>query len=135
MASLTYSTADNINNTDWPSVDGTGATYDSYFITGYKVHGQGIKKFQSNYLIIFSRVEEGAGGFIRYAWDTATNTAGHRYSQEETLYLARTNASVTSRRVWLRGQGLILQIKVRSDGTKPFTIVGYSSFETGNASV
>lgn len=132
MTTLTYSETYDEAYVDWRYIDNIGTGYTSYLITGPKVHGQGIKVFQGNWLVLYLEVEENASGYVQYLWDFANNSAGHRFSQAEQIYLTRQYASASPRRVWLRGQGRVLQIKIYSQAGKPFTIYGWSMFETGN---
>lgn len=136
MTTLTYSTAtDDTYYTDWSYLNAVGADYTSYFITGYKVHGDGLRKFQSNYISVFSQVETNSSAFVQYRWDYATDSSGHRMSTAEQVYVARSYIAYVPKRLWLRGQGVALQIKFYSQTGKPFNLIGYSVWETGNANV
>lgn len=135
MSSLIYSTASDTLYKDWHYLDGAGADYSSYFITGYKVHGEGQRQFQANYVTVFSEVETNSSAFIQYRWDYATDSAGKRMSTAEQVYVARSYVAYVPKRLWLRGQGLALQIKFYSETGKPFNIVGYTLWETANANV
>lgn len=133
MTTLSYSTADDDHYKDWLILDAVGADYDSYFITGYKVHGEGLRQFQGNYLVVFSDVEDNSSAFVQYLYDYPTSSAGHRMSSPEQVYITRSFVAKVPRRVWLRGQGLALQIKFYSETGKPFNIIGYAVFESANA--
>lgn len=135
MTTLTYSTAENTSYTDWQHLDAVGADYSSYFITGYKVHGEGLRQFQGNYLVVYSDVEANSSAFVQYLWDYATSASGHRMSTAEQVYVARSFIAKVPKRLWLRGQGIALQIKFYSETGKPFNIIGYAMWETGNANV
>lgn len=135
MTTLTYAEAAATTYKDWFYVDAVGANYSSYFITGYKVHGGGLRKFQGNYLVVFSQVETNSSAFVQYLWDYATVSTGHRFSTAEQVYVAKSYVSYVPKRLWLRGQGLALQIKFYSEAGKPFNLIGYSIFETGNANL
>lgn len=133
MVTLSYAEPIDDVFADWVSVDDTGLTYDSYVVAGYKVHGQGQRKFQSNYVVLWTANDLTAGGFVQAFWDTATDIAGHRASRKESLIVGHQYQEYGQRRLWIRGQGLVLNIKISSDGNKPFTLVGWSTFETGNS--
>lgn len=135
MTNYTLSYAQPVDDSyvDWESVDDTGLTYDSYVVAGFKVHGQAQKKFQANYIVLWTENDEDAGGFVQAYWDSATSTSGHRASQKEALIISHNFQAFGTRRVWLRGQGLMLNVKITSDGNKPFTVLGWSTFESGNS--
>src|SRR5882724_11852854 len=58
---------------DWTAF-GTPINYISYFVTGFKLLGQGIKKFQPQYIQLYSNVDELDSGFkIQGLWNYATN--------------------------------------------------------------
>jgi hypothetical protein len=133
MPIMSYATNKDESYVDWKYVDGTGREFNSYFLSGFKVHGNAQQKFQGNYLVLYSRVVENSSALISYRWDYSDKPSTHRFSQEEQVYLHRDDHKFSARRLWLRGQGLAMQIHVRSDGTRPFQIIGYSMFETGNA--
>lgn len=133
MTTLTYSTASNDALRDWVYLDSTGIDYDSYIITGYKVHGQGQRQFQGNYVYIFTESNADTSAYARYKWDYFTASSSHRWSSEEQIYRHQSNQTYSIKRLWMRGQGLALQLNIRSDEDAPFTLIGYSMFETGNA--
>lgn len=124
---------------DWKYLDAVGADYSSYFITGYKVHGEGLRQFQGNYLVIFMDVQANSSAFVQYLWDYPVNNLGHRMSTPEQCYntanFDETKVSKITRRVWMRGQGRVMEIKFYSGSGKPFNIIGYSIFETGKGNV
>lgn len=118
---------------DWVTANGSGGpiSYTSYFITGYRTHGNAQTKFQPVYTFIYN---EGFGvAYIQGIWDYAGNPNTGRYSTKQLLrYDAYPNKLVEHRRVKIRGQGLTLQYYVHSIPGLPFNIVGWSTFETGN---
>ncbi len=130
--SITYSQESDTGFVDWFTFNGEGEAYESYFITGYKVHGEGLKKFQGNWLTVFSEVESDSKAYVQYVWDYASSNAGGKYSVAENVYLTRSHVSITPRRLKLRGRGIVLQLKFYSSTGKPFNIIGWSMFETGN---
>lgn len=135
MTQITFSTVNSEALRDWTYVDNVGQDYSSYFVTGYKVHGQGQRKFQGNYLFVFTEANENTSAYARYKWDYTTSASRHRWSSEEQIYSHKDNQAYGIKRMWLRGQGIALQLAIRSDEDSPFTVIGYSMFETGNASI
>lgn len=120
-----------------------GIDYDSYFVCGYKVHGQAQRKFQSNYVYLFFDTSEGGETAYRIQgfWDWANSGESGRYAAiqlgtyEQTVDTSVQHYNVRWKRHKIRGHGLAMQIKVRSVSGKPFKIIGWSIFETQNASV
>lgn len=47
-------TWDNTSWLDWKAKDGVGQNYVSYYECGYRVHGEGAKRFQANYVFMYS---------------------------------------------------------------------------------
>lgn len=124
------------NYLDWYSYDNVGVDYTSYFISGYKVHGQAQRKFQSNYIYIFSQEIPSQYNF-QAMWDWAnTGDSGSWSSQtHQTVAVSNTNYDIKRNRLKIRGEGLALQFKVYSVSGQPFDIVGWSVWETGNGSI
>lgn len=120
---------------DWSSSPGGGVSYDSYFVTGYKLHGQAQRRFQIPYVYIFSRAEEATAYKIQSIWDYATSGNSGKWSSLQTIYNNKPYFGMIFRRHRLRGQGIVLQIKVTSVDGLPFDIMGWSSFETQNMAV
>lgn len=128
---FTWSEATNLTYTDW--VTQTPVDYTSYFITGYKTHGNAQNKFQPTYTYVF---HEGLGEiYIQGIWDFAVSSSTGRYSSKQYLVFDDPNYSNNHKRVKIRGHGLTLQYYVRSLPGQPFNVIGWSTFETGNAQV
>lgn len=116
---------------DWGSVD-----YSSYFITGYKLHGQALKKFQIPYIYVYTRNQDGGlWYYIQSIWDYATTGNSGRWSTKQKISVFDPNFSVKANRIRLRGRGLVLQLKFQSLTAKPFNFIGWSVFETQNTGV
>jgi hypothetical protein len=121
---------------DWTTLSG-GIDYSSYFVTGYKLHGQGQKRFQIPYIYMFSRSK----GFsnLSYAiqgiWDYANNRNSGRWSTAETVNIKNDNFDMVYKRHKLRGMGITLQFKVQSVSGYPFDIMGWSVYENINQGV
>jgi hypothetical protein len=136
-----YTFAENRNGStdtwlDWIGYDSVGTEYDSTFITGYKIHGETIRYFQSNYVFVFLVQEEGASASMQGLWEWTTDSSTGRWSSAQEVYNDATlNRSVNHRRLKVRGKGKALQLKFNSNGGNPFTLIGWSIFETSNASI
>jgi hypothetical protein len=120
---------------DWTGAPAGSVSYDSYFITGYKLHGQAQRRFQIPYIYMFSRADEPTAYKIQSIWDYASSGNSGKWSSLQTIYNNKPYFGMIFRRHRLRGQGIVLQIKVTSvDGT-PFDIMGWSSYELANQGV
>jgi hypothetical protein len=130
----TWATESATDYEDWDS-PATGTSYSSYFVTGYKLHGEAQRYFESNYLTIyFNNISNGSCNF-QAIWDYATSSAGGRFSDAKEVYRVRSNVSVQQARVKVRGRGRALQFKFYSTANKPFELLGWSAWETSNANI
>jgi hypothetical protein len=118
---------------DWLTpLGGQGSVYESYLVTGYVLRGEGNKKWQRNYINVYSRTEEESIVNIQGRWDFANTAITGRWSTTQKLRFVRTNYDYDTRRVKIRGHGKALQLKLTADANEPFHIVGWSSFDTVN---
>lgn len=113
--------------------------YTSYFETGYAVHGDGIKRFQPTYITVFMEVAEGSGLKMQGHFDWASNSNSNKYSTLQQCYndchnTVLENRVVSRKRLKVRGNGFALSLRFQSETDKPFTCIGWSTFETANAS-
>lgn len=115
---------------DWATF--TDVDYTSYFITGYKLHGQAMMKFQPMYVTVYN---EGVGqAYLQGIWDYATSSSTGRYSSKELLQWTNADVGVEAKRRKVRGHGKTLQYKIESVSGEPFYLSGWSAFETRNSS-
>lgn len=117
---------------DWETYDGVGVDYNSYFITGYKIEGQAIKKFQSNYINIYSDNSVDSSYKVRSLWNFATAGNSGKWSTSQVITNTADDFSNKNNRIKTRGSGLVCQYKVENNGNSPFNIIGWAVFETGN---
>lgn len=113
---------------DWSTFNPTN--YDSYFITGYKTHGQAQRQFQINSIFVYFEFLDGASCFLQGIWDFANDDSSGRYTSNYQVVSNRSFYGIQRRRVRLRGRGYSLQLKFISEEGKPFRLHGWSSFET-----
>lgn len=115
-------------------VDWGGSDYESYFVTGYKIRGQGVKKFQPQYIQIYNRTNGAPLGYdIQGIWDYASSTASGKYTSKQSLKINDGNYGVVHRRHKIRGRGYSLQFKVASQSGVPFDVIGWGVIDTVNA--
>lgn len=137
-ATRSYTFAESRSTTylDWYSYDTTGTDYESTFTVGYKIHGDTQRFFQANYVFVFLEQETNATCYMQGLWEFTTSADSNRWSTAQNVYnSALTNRAVNFRRLKVRGKGRALQLKFTSDTGRPFTILGWSLFETQNASI
>ncbi len=139
---------DPLVHTDWVSSDDVGVDYDSYFVTGHYVHGQGNRDFQENYLTLHIKnmtedeYEEAGGALsptsytnsflIRGRWGFAGTGSTGRWSTAQTVSTNPDDFEYKPKRVKIRGHGLACQLEVNSVSHYPFNIAGWSVFESAN---
>lgn len=135
-SSYNFTFADRLNSdyVDWFTYDLTGVDYTSYFITGYKILGNAIRKFQTNWVRIFSRITEQVTYNFQGVWDFANTASGTgRWSGlAQNVVHTDEDYNVASKRLKVRGHGLALQFKVSSASGEPFDIIGWGAFTTTN---
>ena len=127
---FTWSEAFNDELMDWKKIDNVGMSYDSYFITGYKVHGDAAKDFQSNYVWVYVDDVLDGSCYFQGIRDYATSGNSGKYSTSQQVYVDLPNRSIQIRKFKVRGQGKTMQLKFRSEQGKPFSITGFSILET-----
>lgn len=116
---------------DWETIDAIGTDYISYFVSGYRIHGEAIRKFQTNYVNFFSDADDEDTQFkVRGQWDFSTSGSSGRDSTVQVvsgLFRAR------PKRLKIRGHGRSMQFRIESITGQPFSVIGWSAFETANS--
>jgi hypothetical protein len=116
---------------DFKSHDGVGVDYTSYFITGFKIRGQAQKKFQTNWLYVY--VDQIPSQYnLQAIWNFANTGNSGDFSSQAHQRVVNTNIQYDVRfnRLKIRGEGVALQFKVFSEPGEPFSIIGWSGWET-----
>jgi hypothetical protein len=130
---VTWAENRSTNYLDWEG-HSTGLNYESYAVTGYKIHGQGVANFQKNYVIVYCKQQSDSSLMIRGRWMYANNSNTGLWTSPQEVYNSTvTNRDYVVRRVKLRGNGLVCQMDFRSTTGKPFSLSGWAAFETANA--
>lgn len=118
---------------DFFSYDLAGADYESYFVTGYKLRGQGIKKFQPQYVQVYSRTNDAPSSYrIQGIWNYANNRNSGKWSGIQKITNKFENFDVVFHRHKIRGSGFSLQFKILSNTGEPFDIIGWAVVDTTN---
>lgn len=133
---FTFSEEYNTDYLDWHSYDNVGVDYVSYFVTGYKIHGQALRQWQPEYVHIYSTVPSYYK--IQGIWNYANSGNSGKYSSIQKITNDSTtyaNFNIVMRRHRIRGHGTVFQIKVLSVSGQPFDINGWAIMENINAGV
>jgi len=129
---LTWSDEHDDGYVDFRSDDG-GTNYTSYFITGYKLRGQAIKKFQPQYIQMYSRTNGAASSYkIQGIWNYSNSRSSGKWSSIQLVTNALTRFDTIFRRHKIRGSGYALQFKIMSVDGMPFDIQGWAVVDTVN---
>lgn len=125
----------NENLLDWEDLSSPGIEYDSYFITGPRVRGEGQRKFQESYITVYSKYDEDASCWIMSIWDYGNSQDSNKYGTPQQAIKPNSNFDFSTRRLKIRGNGKSVKYKFDSEGVKPFTILGWAAYETVNDKV
>lgn len=129
-----FAELNDLSYSDWSSY--SAMDFSSYFIMGYNIEADGSRNFQPNYVHIFMEQEDNASLYVSGRFDWASSDASGKFSTTQQAYNNRwTNRALRVSRLKMRGHGRALQLKFESDTGKPFTLAGWSMYETSNASV
>lgn len=125
---------------DWATYnggEGLGTEFESYFVTGYMVDGETQRFIQGMYVFFFMDIlDDESGAYVQGVYDFTTSGDSGKWSSAQQIYNPSLgNRSISQTRRKIRGKGRALQLRVSSDGNKPFSIVGWSVNETSNASI
>lgn len=131
---FTFAENFNVNYFDWVQFDGTGEDYSSFFTTWPLVKTQGERKFQSNYVFVFSDLEDTNSYDFQARWDYSNNRSSGRWTQKQRVTHSEfTNYDAGRRKLKVRGTGKALQLSFKSVSGLPFNIVGWSTYDTASA--
>ena len=113
--------------------DSESYDYTSSFTSGYRLHADGNKDYQANYVTFICSDETDSSAFVQGVWDFANNTLSKKWSTAQQIYNSTpTYRDYRIRKIKIRGWGKGLQFRVYGATGKPFMIVGWSAFETAN---
>jgi len=110
--------------------------YSSYFITGFKIHGETQKFFQPGYCFVFLNQLDNSSCYMHTRHDYTSDSSEGKWSSIQQVYNpALTNRYINFRRLKVRGKGRAMQIKFESETGKPFDIIGWSMREGVNSDI
>jgi hypothetical protein len=124
---------DDVNWVDFFSFDHKGQQFTSFFTTGYKLRGQAIRKFQPQYVQIYSRMNGEQNAYmLQGLWNYANTNVSNKWSTRQTVYNIDTRYDVIMRRHKIRGRGYAVQFNITSIPGQPFDIQGWAVIDTIN---
>jgi hypothetical protein len=130
----TFSEFKDTEHRDWAlGVNNAGASFTSYFLTGYILRGEGLRRFRTPYIGIISKYSSDYGAFVQPRWDYALNTNTSRWGSNQQVYATQhteSDYSYSQRKLRLKGRGRTLQLYFSNDGDKQFEISGWTQFNT-----
>lgn len=119
--------------TDEDYYDWTDTDYSSYLVTGPMLHSEGFRKFQSNYIYVYTQYLSGNSCQIQGIWNYANSGDSGYYTQKQEVCKTTSNLDTQVKRLTIRGSGLSLQLKFVSIDNNPFHLLGWSTYESRNA--
>ncbi len=130
---FTFADENSSDYVDWQTFDDVGTNYESFFVTGYKLHGKAVHRWQPQYVYVYSNADEVTAYRIQGIWNYASNGNSGKYSNVQLTTNALDNFGIKIRRHRIRGSGLVFQLKIKSFDGLPFSIVGWALTENSNA--
>ena len=125
----------NADNKDWPDLVEGGLDFSSFFVTGPRLRGEGQRKFQENYITVYSEPETNASCFVFPIWDYGNNAESNRYGTKQQVMVSSEYRDYSTRRLKIRGSGKSVKYRFESEENKPFTILGWVAYETVDPNV
>lgn len=122
---LTFSEIRSTLYLDWGQYN-----YDAYFITGYRIRGELIRRGQTNYLVVIMEGQSGSSCFVQGLWDYSSNSDSNRFSNPQQVYRGVDDTRYMRSRIKMRGNGYSLQFKFFGQEGSPFTIIGWAGYES-----
>lgn len=120
---------------DWFSNDSIGVSFNSYFISGFRIRGDAQRKFQSNYIHTFLDNLFDSSCFVQITWDWNVPISGTRTYSRQQVYNPVGTRQVNFSRRKLRGSGLSAQLRFESEPEKPFRLIGWSILDSANSGI
>lgn len=117
------------------SSSGSPEDYADFFITGYRIRGELMKKFQTNYLVVMTEsVDTGDEScYLQGVWDYRESNITGRFTNPQQVYQYYPLTTYQRRKLRIRGNGYSLQFKFYGEPGKPYVIIGWAGFETSNS--
>lgn len=130
---ITFAEEIDATHHDWVTVN--SVDFSSWFISGYKLHGHGDMRFQSNYVTVNYVPETGGSAYFQGVWDYANTATTSRWSVPQQVVKLNDSYDHANTRLKVRGQGRALSFRVTSESGLPFHINGWVVEVSSNAKV
>lgn len=142
---LTFGTVSSSTYYDWSNyatLTGLSETqdYSSYFITGYRPEGGAMTHFQAPYVYSYLSKEANSSIYLQGLLDFTASDSTGKWSTPQQAYnskttLGREDHDTRVTRLLVRGTGKVLRCKYYSESGKPFTILGWGLYISGNSRI
>lgn len=119
---------------DW-SFLGVGVAYPHFLDSGYKIRGEAQRKWQANYVVIYTDNTKPSTYLIQGKWDYSTSVNTGRWSVPQRVQHLATDYKYVKRKHKIRGTGLALQFRIEGEAGAPFHLIGWSEFSTANGNL
>jgi hypothetical protein len=116
---------------DWTTYE-TPLEYPSFFTSSFKLRGEGQRPFQVHYVTVFSKTIVNSSAFMSTIWNYVNNPSTGHVTNKQQAIKYDSDKEYNTRRLLIRGQGVAVQFKFESEGTKPFNIIGWATSESVN---
>lgn len=105
-------------------------SFSPVFVTGYRIRGNLMNRFQTNYLTVIT--EDSGSCFVQGIWDYSNSPNSCRYTNPQQVYRNRSFRDYQISKVKIRGNGRSLQFRFFGESGKSFVVVGWAGFESAN---
>jgi hypothetical protein len=116
---------------DWDFATGGPFAYDAYLYSGYRFDSEGNKKWQPTYVYSYFDQIDDSSCFLSGDWDGAL-LGSARSSNPQQAYKEETNSELARSRLKIRGHGQALRLLFEGEDNAPFSLLGWSIWQTGN---
>ena len=111
--------------------------YTSYVIASYRLDTQAMRNFTNKYIWTFMESQENSSLIMKGLWDFTNNASSGKWSTPQQVYNSLTTRGrqyddVRITRRIIRGTGKALQINFVAESGKPFRLIGWGLFQSGN---
>lgn len=138
--SYSFTFSEENDTTTWTDFTSSGTSYNytSYFVSGYKLKGQGQRNMQNEYLFVYSNNDGANSAYkLQGLWNYAISALSGKYTNLQRTDIVNMFAQfgVAVKKHRIRGRGYVLQFKIVSVDGSAFDIIGWSVDDRANTGV